>query len=125
MTREERRFEAALRFAARIWYDGDGNPSGCDFESAVKNADALLAELDRTAKVELVDIEGPPTRVGEITTEELAHLRECKRAIETLESNNDDIYKTATYWGATSRQSLEYHTAPTLLELAAKIRERE
>lgn len=79
MTRDEALREVVACLRAWVKFGSAHSES-----ELVVSCDALLAELDRTAKVELIDIEGPPTRVGEITTEELAHLRECKRAIEEI-----------------------------------------
>lgn len=84
--RERMRFEAALRFSV-----DDGNAT----EHAVKNADALLAELDRTAgihpacnRVHLKDPASDPFTTDEITSLDGAPIEEWRAVRGIIDRNS-------------------------------------
>lgn len=123
MTREEMRFEAALRESLQLAVSRS-RPETHTMEKVVaigvQFADALLAELDRSdSRMDPVDV----GMTGDtISKGQLAELRRAKAAMETLESNGHSVSHIGEWWAAWDDKRMDGAYAPTLLALAEKIR---
>lgn len=123
MTRDEQRFEAAR--SAMLPRNEHEAETGRLMRAkwAVQDADALLAELDRTAGM-IPPVSGPFGQTL-VPTEELAELRRAKSALETLERTCQPILRFRLgKWAVTMKNggAVKWIDGLTLLALAEKIR---